>query len=101
MVANRLGTGEVLGSNPGKGETFSEKKVTELFEFEYKYIITKVVRKDVSSLEGNQKKICSSFFDLHHPALCKPSLNTPQQLELCAVMIMFVEFLLTLCINFL
>ena len=38
MVEYRLGTGEVLGSNPGKGENFSVK-ITGLFEFEYEYKI--------------------------------------------------------------
>ena len=37
LVAYRLGTGKVPDSNPGKGENFSVKKVTDLFEFEYEY----------------------------------------------------------------
>ena len=37
LVAYLLGDGEVLGSNPGKGENFSVNKETGLFEFEYKY----------------------------------------------------------------
>ena len=38
LVAYWLGTWEVPGSNPGKGENFSVKKVTGLFKFEYKYM---------------------------------------------------------------
>ena len=35
LVAYRLGTGEVPGSKPGKGENFSVKIGTGWFEFEY------------------------------------------------------------------
>ena len=42
MVAYWLGTGEVPGSNPSKGENFSVKKLTGLFKFEYEYVIWNV-----------------------------------------------------------
>ena len=37
LVAYRLGTGEVPGSNPGKGKNYSVKISIGLFEFEYEY----------------------------------------------------------------
>ena len=49
LVAYRLGTGEVLGSNPGKGENFSMKinivlKFVQLYKRVYPELITPVVR---------------------------------------------------------
>ena len=42
LVPYWLGTGEVPGSNPSKGENFSVKKLTGLFKFEYEYVIWNV-----------------------------------------------------------